>query len=173
MSQRKNAPAVVGVVTITMNKTKYVVNAAVTAALYAVLTLAFSAVSFGPLQFRISEILTILPVFAPFAVPGLTVGCVIANLIGGFGIYDIVFGSLATCLGAIGTRVFRKKPVLAALSPVVSNALIVGTMLYFVVPDSPALLLNVITVGFGELVICLGLGLPLIHFLKKRPDLFR
>ncbi len=145
---------------------------AVIAALYAVLTLALPWISYGPVQFRISEALTVLPMLAPCAIPGLTVGCVVANLVGGFGIYDIVIGSLATCIGAVGTRLLRKRPVLAMLSPVVSNALLVGSMLYFVVPDSPALLLNIATVGAGELVICLGLGLPLYHLLKKRPEMF-
>lgn len=156
-----------------MNKTKKIVYAAITAALYAVLTLAFAPISYGAIQFRISEVLTVLPIFASYTVPGLTVGCVVANLIGGYGLYDIVIGSLATCLGAVGTRLLRKRPVLAMLSPVVANGLLVGSMLYFVVPDSPALLLNILTVSIGELVICLGIGLPLIHFLKKRPELLR
>ena len=157
--------------TITMNKAKNLVYGAVIAAIYAVLTSLFSWISYGPVQFRISEALTVLPVFLPCAIPGLTIGCVVANLLGGYGVYDIVFGSLATLLGALGTRYFRSKPVLAALSPVVTNSLIVGSMLYFVVPDSGALLFNMASVGFGELVICLGLGLPLIQLLKKRPEL--
>ncbi len=171
MSQRKNAPDAAVAVTVIMNKTKFLVYGAVTAAVYAALTLLFSAISFGPIQFRVSEVLTVLPIFAPYSIPGLTIGCVIVNLIGGYGIYDIVFGSLATLLGAIGTRLLRKNPVLAMLSPVVCNGVIVGSMLYFVVPNAGALLLNIGTVAFGELVICLGLGLPLIQFLKKHPAL--
>ncbi len=151
---------------------KQLVYGAVTAALYAALTLAFSWISYGPVQFRIAEVLTVLPALASFAVPGLTVGCVVVNLLGGYGLYDIVFGTLATLLGAVGTRLLRKHPFWAALSPVVSNSLIVGSMLYFVVPDSPALLLNIVTVGVGELVICCGFGLPFLHFLKQRPELF-
>lgn len=173
MNLRKSAPVVAEAVTIIMNKTKQLVYSAVVAALYAVLTLAFAPISYGPVQFRISEALTALPVLFAFAVPGLTIGCVVANLVGGFGLYDIIFGSLATLLGAIGTRLLRKKPVFAMLAPVVSNALIVGSMLFFIVPDSPALLYNIVTVGVGELVICLGMGLPLYYVLKKRPDLFR
>lgn len=172
MSLKRSVPAAAEAATIIMNKTRFLVYAAVTAALYAVLTLAFSALSYGPVQLRISELLTVLPIFAPFAMPGLTVGCIVANLIGGYGIYDILIGSLATFLGAVGTRLLRKRPVPAMLSPVVSNALLVGSMLYFVVPDSPTLLLNIVTVGVGELIICMGLGLPLVHFLKKRPELF-
>lgn len=158
-----------------MNRTnvRQLVYGAVTAALYAALTLAFSWISYGPVQFRVAEVLTVLPAVAPFAVPGLTVGCVVANLVGGYGLYDIVFGALATLLGALGTRLLCKRPVLAALSPVACNSLIVGSMLYFVVPDSPALLLNMFTVGIGELVICCGLGLPFLRFLKKHSELFR
>ncbi|MBE7036655.1 MAG: QueT transporter family protein [Ruminococcaceae bacterium] len=156
-----------------MNKTKKLVYGAVLGALYAVLTLAFAPISYGPVQFRISEALTALPLLFDFAVPGLTVGCVVANLVGSVGIYDVIFGSLATLLGALGTRLLRKKPVLAMLVPVLSNALIVGSMLFFIVPDSPALLYNILTVGAGELVICLGMGLPLYYVLKKRSDIFR
>ena len=171
MSLRNNAPAVAEAVITIMNKTKALVYGAVIAAVYAALTLLFAWISYGPVQFRISEVLTVLPIFLPCAVPGLTIGCVLANLVGGYGIYDIVFGSLATLLGALGTRILRKRPILAVLSPVVSNSLIVGSMLYFVVPDSGALIFNMLTVGAGELVICLGLGLPLVQLLRKRPSL--
>ncbi len=154
-----------------MTKTKSLVYGAVVAAVYAALTLVFSAISFGPIQFRVSEVLTVLPIFLPCSIPGLTIGCIVVNLIGGYGIYDIVFGSLATLLGALGTWIFRKKPVFAMLSPVVFNGLIVGSMLYFIVPNSGALLFNIGTVAFGEMVICFGLGMPLVRFLKKHPAL--
>ena len=109
----------------------------------------------------------------PSAIPGLTIGCIIANMLGNYGIYDIVIGSLATLLGALGTYYLRKKPVLAMFCPVVSNAILIGSMLYFIVPDSGALWLNVLTVGLGELGACLGLGLPLHYILKKRPELWK
>lgn len=151
---------------------KNIVKAAVIAAVYAGLTLLLSAISFGPVQLRVSEALTCLPIFTPYAVWGLTIGCATANLMGGFGILDVVLGSLATAIGAIGTRYFKDKPVLAMLCPVVSNAVIIGPMLYFVVPESPALLVNVFTVGLGELLACLGLGLPLIRLLKRHSKIF-
>ncbi len=154
-----------------MLKTKSLVYGAVIAAIYAALTMLFSWISYGPIQFRISEILTLLPIFLPCAIPGLTIGCILANLLGGFGIYDIVFGSLASLLGALGTRFFRHKLILAALSPVVTNSLIVGSMLYFVSPNAGALIFNILTVGIGEFVICFLLGLPLVTLLKKRPEL--
>lgn len=156
-----------------MKRTKKLVYGAVIGALYAVLTLAFSAISYGLVQFRISEALTALPMLFPSAIPGLTIGCIVANLIGGFGIYDIIIGSLATLLGALGTYFLRKKPVLAMLSPVLANGILVGSMLYFVVPNSPALIINMLTVALGEVVICLGLGLPLHYVLKKRPELWK
>lgn len=170
MNRKRNAPAVAEAVII-MNKTRSLVYGAMVAAIYAALTLLFSWISYGPVQFRISEALTLLPIFMPCSIPGLTVGCVIANLIGGYGVYDIVFGSLATLLGAVGTRLLRNKPILAALSPVIANSIIVGSMLYFIVPNSGALFFNMLTVGAGELVICLGLGLPLVQLLKKHPRL--
>ncbi len=155
-----------------MKKTKFIVRAAIIAAIYAGLTILFSGFAYGPVQFRISEALTILPVFTTAAIPGLTVGCIIANLVGGFGLADIVFGSLASLIGALGTWLLRRQTVLAPLPPFIANALIIGPMLYFVMPESPALLMNVATVGIGELVICMGLGIPLILLLKKYPKLF-
>lgn len=174
MKERKTAMVVAETVGTKMkkNKVKELIKAAFVAAVYAVLTLVLAPISYGPIQFRLSEVLTVLPVFAGYAVPGLTVGCIVANLLGGFGLYDIVFGALATFLGALGTRALRRKPLLAVLPPVISNALIVGSMLYFVVPDSPALLINIFSVGISELIICMGLGLPLVWFLRKYPKLF-
>ena len=171
MSLKRNVPVAAGVVITTMSKTKYVVYGAIIAACYAALTMFLPWISYGPIQFRISEILTVLPIFMPCAIPGLTIGCVLANLLSSFGIYDIVFGSLATLIGALGTRLLRKKPFFAMLAPVISNSLIVGSMIYFVMPNSGALYLNMLTVGAGELVICLGLGLPTIQLLKKHPAL--
>ena len=101
---------------------------AVIGALYAALTLLLAPISYGPIQLRLSEALTLLPMVLPQAVPGLFVGCLIANLYTGM-LTDIIFGSLATLLAAIGTYVFRKKPILAAACPVVSNGVIVGLVL--------------------------------------------
>lgn len=152
--------------------TRKMVKSAIIAAIYASLTLLLSAISFGPLQIRVSEALTCLPIFTPAAISGLAVGCLISNLLGGFGILDVVLGTLATLLAAIGTRYFKNKPLLAMLCPVISNALIIGPMLYFVASESPALLINVLTVGIGELIACFGLGLPLIWLLKRHQGIF-
>lgn len=86
-----------------MKKTTFITQGAVIAAIYVVLVFVFDYWSFGPIQFRVAEALTILPVFTPAAVPGLFIGCLIANITGGAVIWDIVFGSLATLIGAVGT----------------------------------------------------------------------
>lgn len=101
---------------------------AVIAALYAALTLLLAPLSFGAVQLRVSEALTLLPMVLPQAIPGLFVGCLIANLYTGV-LTDIIFGSLATLLAAVGTYLLRKHPILAASCPVLSNGVIVGLVL--------------------------------------------
>lgn len=101
---------------------------AVIAALYAALTLLLAPLSFGAVQLRVSEALTLLPMVLPQAIPGLFVGCLIANLYTGV-LTDILFGSLATLLAAVGTYLLRKRPVLAASCPVLANGVIVGLVL--------------------------------------------
>ena len=88
---------------------KFITQAAVIAAIYVVLVVIFNYISFGPVQFRIAEALTILPYFTPAAIPGLFVGCIIANILGGAIVWDVVFGSIATLIGAIGTYLLRKQ----------------------------------------------------------------
>ena len=144
------------------------------AALYVVLTLVAQAfgLASGAIQVRLSEALTILPCFTAAAVPGLTVGCVLANLVTGCAAWDVVFGSLATLLGAAGTRLLKKKPLLAWTPPVVSNMIIVPIVLQKVygVPDSFWYLM--LTVGLGEVIACGVLGLLLYRSLKRVPKLY-
>ena len=144
------------------------------AALYVVLTLVAQAfgLASGAIQVRLSEALTILPCFTAAAVPGLTVGCVLANLITGCAMWDVVFGSLATLLGAVGTWLLRKKPMIAWIPPVISNAVIVPIVLQKVygVPDAWWYL--VLTVGAGEIIACGVLGMLLYHPLKRVHQLF-
>mgnify|MGYP002732375116 CR=1 FL=1 len=140
--------------------------AGIIAALYAALTLAFSPISFGAVQFRISEALTLLPVLFPEAIPGLALGCLVSNLLGGVMPWDPIFGTLATLLAAALSWRLRKSALLAALPPVVCNAVIVGGMLHFILPDC-ALLPTMLTVGAGEAVVCYGLGVPLLMGLKR------
>ena len=141
------------------------------AALYVVLTFVAQAfgLASGAIQVRLSEALTILPCVTFAAVPGLTVGCVLANLLTGCALWDVVFGSLATLIGAVGTRLLQKKPMLAWIPPVISNAVIVPIVLQKVygVPDSFWYLM--LTVGTGEVIACGVLGIALYEALKKVP----
>ena len=153
------------------NKTLKLANAGMIAALYVVLTYIANllGIASGTIQVRFSEALTILPVFTAAAIPGLTVGCVLANLLTGCAAWDVVFGSLATLIGAVGTRMLKNKPLLAWIPPVLSNAAIVPVVLIKVygVPDAWWFL--VLTVGAGEIISCGLLGLLLWYYLKRIP----
>lgn len=120
---------------------------AVIAALYAALTLLLAPISYSGVQCRLSEAMTLLPMLLPQAIPGLFVGCLIANLYTGM-ITDIIFGSLATLLAAIGTYLLRKKPILAAACPVLANAVIVGLVLSLT--SNWPIPLTMLQVGLGE-----------------------
>ena len=152
-------------------------RAGMIAALYVVLTMVFQAISFGPVQFRISEALMLLPALTVDAVPGLFIGCLLANLLGHGLWYDVVFGSLATLIAAIFAYRWRKSPPLSAFSAVLFNGVIVGPVVYFAFVHAPsgtinwpALLSTMGTVALGELVVCYALGLPMYHALKKLPE---
>ena len=122
--------------------TRSLTRAALIAALYLLLTIVFQAISFGAVQFRVSEALMLLPVLTVDAVPGLFVGCVLANLLGGGIWYDVVLGSIATLLAAIFARKLRNRPVLAAAMPVLFNGLIVGPVVYFAYVRAPGEAVN-------------------------------
>ena len=143
---------------------------AMIAALYVVLTFIanLAGLASGVIQVRLSEALTILPVCTAAAVPGLAVGCVLANLLTGCAIWDVVFGSLATLIGAVGTRLLRKKsPVLAVLPPILSNIIIVPLVLQRVYGVEDAYWYLAMTVGAGEIISCGVLGLLLYRSLKN------
>lgn len=146
-------------------RTKFITRAAVIAALYAVLTLTLSFNPYKDLQLRISEALTVLPFFTPAAIPGLVVGCVIANLFSPLGWVDIVFGSSASLIAALLTYKMRK-PYLAPLPPIVVNAVIISLELYFVL-DLP-LVASMGWIALGQTVACYGLGYPLLLLLSKQ-----
>lgn len=157
--------------------TRSLTRAALIAALYLLLTIVFQAISFGAVQFRVSEALMLLPVLTVDAVPGLFVGCVLANLLGGGIWYDVVLGSIATLLAAIFARKLRNRPVLAAAMPVLFNGLIVGPVVYFAYVRAPGeavnwlvLLSSVGTVALGELGVCYVLGIPLLKMLRRIPE---
>lgn len=140
------------------------------AALYAALTLGFQAISYGPVQFRVSEAMTLLPILFPEAIPGLTVGCLISNLFNPMGttVYDVVFGTLATLMAAVLTRRIKGSIWLRALPPVACNAVIIGLVITYAY-GVDLLWMNMLTVGLGQAVVCYGLGIPLVRVLEKQP----
>jgi uncharacterized membrane protein len=147
-----------------------VARGGVVAAMYVALSVIFQPISYGPVQIRVAEALTLLPYLWLDAVPGLFVGCLIANVYGGYGMLDVVLGSLATLAAAVLTK-FAPNKILAALSPVAVNAVVVGGYLSFLV--NIPLPLSVFYVGFGEAVACFALGIPLIGFLESRGFLLK
>ena len=160
--------------------TRRLAFAGILAAVYAVVTYLCQTFAYGSIQFRLSEALTVLCCFTPAAIPGMVVGCVVANVFTtlSFPVVDIVFGSLATLLACLVTRRMSRsldeKPWIAWLIPlptVVSNAVIVGAMIayFFTEGESflPAFAYNALTVGAGEAAVMYALGLPLLYFLRK------
>lgn len=165
--------------------------AAVYAAATLVALLALQGLAWGPVQFRISEAVCVLALLTPNAIPGLTIGCALANLIalaingtGALGLLDVVFGSLATCLGALWCWKMRGNPKVAVLGPVIANALIVPAYLplllqgmgFYTIPFTtialdgayiPMYLFGLVATGIGEALVMYVLGLPLLAALKR------
>ena len=135
---------------------------------YALLAIVLAPISYGMIQVRVAEALTILPYFTPAAIPGLFAGCMLANLYGGNGILDIVCGILATLLAAYLTSRIKNR-LLVPLPPVLINALVVGYVLHLVLGYS--LYLTMLWVGAGQLAACYGLGYPLLLLLEKHRQL--
>lgn len=160
-------------------RTMFLVQGAVIAALYAALTYAAGLLNlaYGSVQFRFSEALTVLAVFTPAAIPGLTIGCFLGNLGSPYGMIDIVCGTLATLLAAgcsYMTRKIRLKnlPLVSMFFPVLFNALIVGAEIAVFLPEGftlPGYLLNAFWVALGELVVCYAGGVPLFLAVEKTP----
>lgn len=150
-----------------MNKqVNYVAKAGVIAALYVVLVMVFSFSSFGAIQFRIAEAMTILPFFTSAAIPGLFVGCLIANILGGAALWDIIFGSLATLLAAYLSYKLRKRAWLVPIPPIVINAVVVGLLLKYTYGVEGALIILMGGVFMGQLIAVYGLGMLLLNALK-------
>jgi uncharacterized membrane protein len=152
---------------------RFWIQAAVIGGIYAALTMALAPISYGPMQVRISEALTILPYFTPAAVPGLFIGCFVANTISFYGVPDMVLGSLATLLGAALSYRLRKRSWLVPLPPVLLNGVVIGGMLYFVYGVPPSLVVDMAWVALGELLSCYVLGYPLLKYLKRHERIFR
>ena len=132
---------------------------AVIAAIYVVLTVIFAPISFGPMQVRIAEMMMILPMFTPAAVPGLFIGCIIANMLGGAIALDVIFGSLATLIGAWGGYLLRRNRWLVPIPPILSNALIVPFVLKYGYGFTEIPLpLMMVYIAIGEIIGCYILG---------------
>lgn len=142
----------------------FIARGAVIAAMYAALCSIFQPISYGPVQFRAAEALTVLPYLMPEAIPGLFIGCVVANIFGGYGMLDIVLGSLATLAAAFLTRRAPNR-ALAAAAPVAVNGLVVGAYLSFLT-DMP-IAASIAYVALGEAGVCFALGLPLIRAVER------
>lgn len=170
-------------------KAEFITQGAVIAAIYVVLVLIFGYWSFGPIQFRVAEALTVLPYFTPAAIPGLFLGCIIANVMGGAVVWDIVFGSLATLIGAVGTYMIRKLEgfrmsydlnnsalstykskkykYFAPLPPILANTLIIPFVLKYAYGNEEMLWFFIITIGISEIIVCGVFGMLLLSVLSK------
>jgi len=152
-----------------MNKARYLTNAAIIAAVYIVLTLITNALGLanGAIQVRISEAMCVLPMFTPAAIPGLFIGCLLSNIFTGCVVWDVIFGSLATLIGAVFTYNLRKYKRLALLPPIIANTAIIPFVLKFAYGLPSGLWYFIITIGIGEIISCGVLGTLLYGYLKK------
>ncbi|MEF9959903.1 MAG: QueT transporter family protein [Niameybacter sp.] len=153
--------------------TKRLVTVALVAALYAVLTVALAPISYGNLQFRVSELMVLLAFFDPFYIGGLTLGCFIANLLGPNGIMDVIFGTLATFVSVSAINLTAKYTKgsklglgIASIWPTLFNGLIIGWMLNYLF--QLPLALTILEVGFGEFVVVSIVGVPLFVLIMQR-----
>lgn len=158
-------------------KTLFITQSAMIAAVYVVLTYFISAFNLasGSIQIRISEALTVLPYFTPAAVPGLVIGCFISNILIGSVLPDVIFGTLATLIGAIGSYLLRNHKFALTLPPVIANMVIVPFILKYAYGVPPVIFKGIdltipflmATVGIGEVISCCILGTVLIRTLGK------
>lgn len=159
------------------SKTQFIITGALIAAAYAGLTYLSNifGLAYGPIQLRVSEVLTVLPVFTPAAIPGLTVGCFISN-IGSFNALDLIFGTVATLIAAILTYYlrnikFKNLPLLAFLPPVLVNAIVIGfEIAWFFLPEGYSFwgfIISGLQVGIGQLIVCYAFGIPFYLVTKK------
>ena len=154
-----------------MNKTtRYLTQGAIIAALYVVMTFIANALGLanGVIQVRFSEALTILPFFTPAGIPGLTIGCLLSNILTGCSIFDIIFGTLATFIVAVFTYLLRKHKFLAPVPPIVANVLIIPPVLKIAYGAADSLPFLMATVGIGEVISCGVLGMLLLFALNKQ-----
>lgn len=156
------------------NKTLFLTEAAVIAAIYTVLVLVFQWSSFGPVQFRVAEALTILPYFTPAAIPGVTIGCFLSAVFTGADVLDMVFGSLATLIAAFLSYKLRRFKFLVPIPPIVVNAIVVPWILRFAYGEALPIPAMMLSVGTGQLVAAGVLGMVLLIALNMvKPIVFR
>ena len=155
------------------NSVRFLTTAAMIAAVYVVLTLVFAPISFAEVQVRIAEALCVLPFFTPAAVPGLFVGCLIANILGGAILPDIILGSLATLIGAVCSYLLRGNKWLVPVPPILSNTIIIPLVLKFAYGIELPLPLLALSIFIGEVLSCGVLGMGLLALLTRyRKTLF-
>ena len=155
--------------------TRRIAAIAMLAAMYVALVMALPWLSFGPFQVRVAEALAVLPVLSPVAIVGVSLGCFIANLASPYGVIDTVVGTLASVIAGVITYRLRGirfwgLPILSALSPVVVNAIIIGAMLSYMYTGSlnpVAFATYALSVGAGQMIACVALGLPLLKALER------
>ena len=152
-----------------MNESKRAAIGGIIAALYVILTYLaeMMGLASGAIQVRFSEALTLLPCLTSAAIPGLALGCLLANLLTGCALWDIVFGSLATLLGAVGTYALRGKPYISWIPPVLSNTLIVPPIIIYVYGVEEFWPLIALQIFIGEMISCCLLGLIVLRLAKK------
>lgn len=149
-------------------RVRFMTQGALIAAIYVVMTFSFATFSSGPIQVRLAESLTILPYFTPAAIPGLFLGCLIGNLLAGSMLIDVVFGSIATLLGAVFTYLLRKKNrYLAPIPPIAANTIIVPLILRYAYGEPLPIPYMMLTVGIGEIISCGVLGIILLNALAR------
>ena len=153
---------------------RFLTYSALIAASYVALTLIFAFCSSGTVQIRFAEALTVLPYFTPAAIPGLAVGCLISNILTGGMMWDVVFGTLATLIGAVFSYLLRKRKWLVPLPPIIANTLIIPQVLRLVYGSSEAVPFLMLTVGIGEVIAVGVFGVILLFTLEKNaPKLFK
>jgi uncharacterized membrane protein len=148
-------------------RTLFITQAALIAAIYVVLVYIFKPISFSIIQVRIAEALTILPFFTPAAIPGITIGCFLGNYLTGADMLDVVFGSLATLIGAIGSYKLRKHKFLVPLPPIIANTIMIPWILRLAYGEALPIPFMMLSVGLGEVLSCGLLGMFLLYGLNK------
>ena len=151
-------------------KTLWICYAAIIAAMYVVLTYVAKlfGLDSGMIQVRFSEMLCILPIFTSAAIPGLTIGCLLANLLGSAVIFDVIFGPIATLIGALGTYLLRKHKWVAPLPPILSNTLVIPFVLAYGYGMPQSIPFMMMTVGAGEIISIYALGMVFLFAVEKR-----